>query len=110
VTVSILVLAVYLAFLTMTRDVEVARTALTTATALCGLVLISFVEPPMQVWAGGDVLSGDWRPTLLAAGMLALGAAIAAVPPLRTFLELTPLQVWDWLAIRVAAVVWALLL
>jgi cation-transporting ATPase E len=110
VAVSILALAVYLAYLTMTRDVEIARTALTTATVLCGLVLISFVAPPTQAWAGGDVLSDDWRPTLLAAGMLALYAAIAAVPPLRTFFEPTLLQVSDWLAMGVAVVVWALLL
>ncbi|MFN2220238.1 MAG: HAD-IC family P-type ATPase, partial [Anaerolineae bacterium] len=71
-TVSVVALVVYLAYLATTRDVEIARTALTTVTILCGLVLIPFVEPPTKAWVGGDVLSGDWRPTLLAAGMLVL--------------------------------------
>ncbi len=58
----------------------------------------------------GDVLSGDWRPTLLALGMLGLYMVVTAVPPLRAFFELTPLRVWDYLLIAAGVVVWALLL
>jgi cation-transporting ATPase E len=109
-TVSVVALAVYLAYLAATGDVEIARTALTTATVLCGLVLIPFVEPPTEALVGGDVLSGDWRPTLLAVGMLALFFVVTAVPPLRAFFELTPLRVWDYLLIAAVVVIWALLL
>jgi cation-transporting ATPase E len=77
---------------------------------LCGLLLIPFVEPPTQAWVGGDVLSGDWRPSLLALGMLALYGLILAVPPLRTFFELTRLRGWDYLLMAVLVVVWALFL
>lgn len=110
ITVTIVSLATYLFYLGASGDVDVARTALTTACVLCGLVLISFVEPPTEAWVGGDALSGDWRPTLLALGMLGLFGAIMAVPPLRTFFELTPLRGWDYLVIALVVIVWALLL
>jgi cation-transporting ATPase E len=109
-TVFVVSLAMYLVYLETSGDVEVARTALTTTSVLCGLVLIPFVEPPTQSWVGGDELSADWRPTLLALGMLGLFSLVLAVPPLRTFYELTPLRGWDYLIIVAAVTVWALLL
>jgi cation-transporting ATPase E len=109
-TVSVVSLAVYLSYLGTTGELEIARTALTTATVLCGLVLIPFVEPPTEAWVGGDVLSGDWRPTVLALGMLLLYGVVMAVPSLRAFFELTPLRGWDYLLIGVVAATWALLL
>jgi cation-transporting ATPase E len=109
-TVSVMALAVYLAYLATTGDVAIARTALTTVTILCGLTLIPFVEPPTEAWVGGDVLSGDWRPTLLAAGMLVLYGVVVAVPPLRAFFELALLRPWDYLLLGTVVVVWALLL
>jgi len=72
--------------------------------------LIPFVEPPTEAWVGGDVLSGDWRPTLLALGMLALFCVVTALPPLRAFFELSLLRVWDYVLIAAVVVIWALLL
>jgi cation-transporting ATPase E len=109
-TVSAVSLAVYLSYLGATGDLEIARTALTTATVLCGLVLIPFVEPPTEAWVGGDVLSGDWRPTILALGMLLPYGVVMAVPSLRAFFELVPLRGWDYLLIGVVIAAWALLL
>jgi len=110
ITVAFLGFVVYLAYLEGTGDVEVARTALTTATVFCGLVLILFVEPPTPAWAGGDALSGDWRPTLLAVGLLGLYLLIVAVPPLRGFFELAPLRPADYGLLAAAVAAWALLL
>ena len=107
-TVSIVALAVYLAYLSITGDLEIARTALTTVTILCGLLLIPFVEPPTEWWVAGDMMSGDWRPTLLAIGMLGLYAVVVAVPALRDFFELTLLRGWDYLLLAAIAVAWAL--
>lgn len=109
-TVSIVSLVVYLACLATTGDVDVARSALTTASVLCGLVLVSFVEPPTEAWVGGDTLSGDWRPTLLALGMLGLFGLIMVVPPLRAFFELTLLRGWDYLMIVASVIGWAFVL
>jgi len=101
---------VYLTYLMRAGDVNMARSALTTVTVLCGLVLILFVEPPTPAWAGGDVLSGDWRPTLLALGMLVVFGIVLAVPALRAFFELTLLGVSDYLLLVGLVLVWALLL
>ncbi|MEJ2266859.1 MAG: hypothetical protein P8X95_25725, partial [Anaerolineales bacterium] len=91
VTISVVALAVYVFYLGISGSVEVARTGLTTITVLCGLLLIPFVEPPTAWWVGGDEFSGDWRPTLLAAGMLGGFALVMALPVLRSFFELVPL-------------------
>ncbi len=109
-SISVVALAIYLATLMATDDVGLARTALTTASVLCGLLLIPFVEPPSEAWVGGDALSGDWRPSLLALGMLGLYLLIMAVPPLRAFFELTPLPALYWLLIGAAVGIWALAL
>ncbi len=109
-TVSVVALAVYLYYLTTTGDVGIAHTALTTATVQSGLVLIPFVEPPTGWWVGGDELSGDWRPSVLAMGMLGLYGVIMAVPSLRAAFELTPLRPFDYLLIGVVVAAWALLL
>ena len=109
-SVSILALAVYLTYLMRAGDVNVARSALTTVTVLCGLVLILFVEPPTPAWAGGDVLSGDRRPAFLALGMLVVFGIVLAVPALRAFFELTLLGVSDYLLLVGLVLVWALLL
>lgn len=109
-TISILALGVYLGYLKTSGDLAVARTALTTVTVLCGLLLIPFAEPPSPAWVGGDVLSGDRRPTILAAGMLVLFYVIMAVPALRGFFELTPLPLLDHLLLAGVVAVWAVFL
>jgi cation-transporting ATPase E len=108
-TISFLVTGVYLVYLGVTNDVELARTALTAASILCGLLLLPFVEPPTAWWVAGDELSGDPRPSLLAFIMLALFGLVMSVPVLRGFFELVPLGRWDYLIIAGLACVWALL-
>ncbi len=109
VTISLLVLGVYFFYLETTDDVEIARTALTTTAVLCGLALIPFVEPPTKWWVGGDVLSGDWRPTILA-GVMGLGyVVVLAVPALRDFAELVVLDAVDFAAIAAIVAGWVVL-
>jgi cation-transporting ATPase E len=103
-TVAIFGLAVYLIYWQATDDIEVARTALTTLTVLCGLLLVPFVEPPTPAWVGGDTLSGDRRPTILALGMLILYGLIMAFG--RDFFELAALQPRDWVVLGAAAAAW----
>jgi cation-transporting ATPase E len=87
-----------------------ARTALTTATVFCGLLLIVFVEPPTGAWVGGDELSGDHRPTALAGLMLVCYGLAMGLPGLRNFFELTPLPAADLALIAALAALWALAL
>ena len=87
-----------------------AQSALTTFTTLAGLLLVIFVEPPIPFFAGGDRLSGDWRPTILAGLLLALFVVILVYPPLTHFFELIDLSVGNYIFIGLLVVVWAFLL
>jgi cation-transporting ATPase E len=73
-------------------SVPMAQTALATFLVYCGLFLVIFVAPPTQWWAGGDELSGDWRPTLLAVALMLAFLVISALPALRTAFALQPLE------------------
>ena len=85
-----------------------AQTALTVYAVICGLLLLVFVEPPTKAWAGGDDLSGDRRPAVLAFGLLLLFLMVLAIPPLRRFFELSRLSAADLAVIGALAAVWAL--
>jgi cation-transporting P-type ATPase E len=87
---------------------SIARTVLTTVTTIGGLLLIVFVEPPTRFWTAGDVVSGDWRPTIMAGILLAIYIAIMLVPGLRDFFELAALDARDWAVIAVTVAVWTL--
>jgi cation-transporting ATPase E len=83
---------------------------LTTTLTICGLLLIPFVEPPTQGWVGGDVFSGDRRPTILAGLMLALFVVVMAVPSFRDFFELSPLGLLDIAIILAVVAAWTIAL
>ncbi len=92
------------------RDAQlIAQSALTTFAVCSGLLLVPFVVPPARFWVGGSQWSGDWRPTLLAAGLLVVYLVVLALPPLRTFFSLTALHPIDYLFIGGAALIWSLI-
>ncbi len=76
----------------------IAQTALTAFLVACGLLLVIFVEPPTAWWTGGDRLSGDWKPTLLAVLLMVMFVCINAVPQARLLFALAPL---GWLEVGV---------
>jgi cation-transporting ATPase E len=93
-----------------TQDAQLlAQSALTTFAVWSGLLLVPFVAPPARFWVGGSTLSGDWRPTLLAAGLLVVYLVVLTVPPLRTFFSLTALHLVDYLLIGAAVLLWSLI-
>jgi cation-transporting ATPase E len=110
-TLAVAGIAVYL-FIALSDEltVERAQTALTIMTVLCGLVLVPFVEPPTRWWQGGDDLSGDWRPTLLAGALLLAFIALLAISPLRLFFGLVPLSPGTYAVIALIVVIWAIIL
>jgi len=91
-------------------ELGISQSAVTHFALLCGLFLIVFAEPPTRFWVGGDALSGDRRPALLALVLLVSYAVILAIPPLRGFFDLAPLHGWSYLVLGAAALVWAFLL
>jgi cation-transporting ATPase E len=87
-------------------DYPAAQTTLTTFLVFCGLFLVIFVEPPTPWWVGGNHLSGDWRPTLLAVGLMVAFVCITLIAPLRALFVLSPLGLRELLLVAVALVVW----
>jgi cation-transporting ATPase E len=88
----------------------VAQSALTTFTLLAGLVLVVFVEPPTEFFVGGDIYSGDKRPTLLVMGLLLASLAVILVAPIRTFFEVLVLPPAIYLLIFALVFLWAFVL
>ncbi|HRE46194.1 MAG TPA: HAD-IC family P-type ATPase [Aggregatilineales bacterium] len=87
----------------------VARTALTTFTILTGLLLLIFVEPPIPFFVGGDTLSPDKRPTILAAIMALSYGVIATLEPTRRFFELIVLPPAHYLLIGGIVLIWVII-
>lgn len=87
-----------------------AQSALASFLVFVGLGLIPFVEPPIKWFVGGDELSGDWRPTLLAGGLLAIYLVVLMVEPLRHTFELLPLPAIAYLGLAALAILCLLLL
>ncbi|NTU85376.1 MAG: HAD-IC family P-type ATPase, partial [Chloroflexales bacterium] len=90
--------------------VPIGRTALVTFLIATGLLLVVFAEPPTAWWVGGDELSGDWRPTLVALGCAVIYAVILAFPPLRGFADLHVPSLPSFGLIGVATLIWFFLL
>jgi cation-transporting ATPase E len=89
--------------------VPFAQTALSAFLVFSGLLLVIFVEPPTEWWVGSEDLSGDWKPTLLAVGLMLAFLLISVTPPLRTLAALSPLEPRDLALIVAALVVWLFL-
>jgi cation-transporting P-type ATPase E len=90
------------------RAQRVAETALITLQIFAGLLLLPFLKPPTTAWVGGEPLSRDWRYTTLAGLVFLIYVLILAIPGLRNFFELYPLEFIHYLGIGLAAVIWAL--
>jgi cation-transporting ATPase E len=53
-----------------------------------------------------DVLSGDWRPTILAGLMFIVYLLVMAIPIARPYFEIVSLPWQDWLIVIVASLIW----
>jgi cation-transporting ATPase E len=62
--------------------------------------LMIFVELPTEWWAGGDTLSGDWKPTILAAVLMVVFTVINVLPQGRALFALAPL---GWIEVYLVA-------
>ena len=109
-TLCLAAIGVYLASFPTDAQLPSAQSALTTFSVVCGLLLLPFVEPPSRGWVGGSKLSDDWRPTLLALGLLVAYAVLLSIPPLRAFFELTVLDERSYLLIGLVSLAWAVIL
>lgn len=106
--ISLVGAGVYLAELFATSHLFVAQSALTTFVVLCGVVLIPFIAPPLKTSTGSAAFPGDWRPALLALGLLTANFVVLAIAPLRALFDLALPGISDYALIGIAALVWAL--
>lgn len=106
--ISLVGVGIYLAELFATSQLFVAQSALTTFVVLCGIVLIPFIAPPFKTGIGNVAFLGDWRPALLALGLLAADIFVLTIAPLRTLFDLAPPSISDYALIGIAAIAWAL--
>ncbi|PZV11181.1 MAG: haloacid dehalogenase [Leptolyngbya sp.] len=95
-------------FEAIARAQRVAETAMITMQVFGGLFLLPFLKPPSAAWVGGASLSRDRRYLVLAGLVLLLYVLILAVPILRNFFELYPLELIHYLGIGLVALIWAL--
>jgi cation-transporting ATPase E len=86
--------------------IAVGQTSVATFLVLTGLLLVVFVEPPSEWWTGGDVLTNDRKPALLAALLAALFGVAVALPGFRGVFELQTLDWIDAALIAGAVLVW----
>ncbi|MCA9891617.1 MAG: HAD-IC family P-type ATPase [Anaerolineae bacterium] len=87
-----------------------AQTALTIFATWASLLLVLFVEPPHPIFVGGDVYSGDVRPTLLALLCFIGFTALLLIEPLRSFFELLALPLWGFVLLAIVTALWAVIL
>jgi cation-transporting ATPase E len=110
ISIAAVGLVVYEFFLSTSNDTDLARTALTLTAIGCGLLLLPFLEPPSPAWVAANPVSGDWRPTLLAAGMGGLFVAFMLIEVTRSFYELVLPDAWGFALIGLVIVAWAVIL
>ncbi len=110
-TATILIMAVFLT-IDRTASVNYARTAVAHTLVLSGLILIVFVQPPNKFWAGGDNVSGDYRPVRLVVVLYLVFLVLAQSTVLRAnSFSIGPLrQLSDFMVVWTYTFVWMLML
>jgi cation-transporting P-type ATPase E len=106
-TIAFVAMSVYLFFRAISDDLTLARSALTTMTVMCGLLLVPFAEPPTKSWTGGDTFSGDWRPTILASTLFGGYFLVLIVDSTRHFYDLGILPYSAYILLAFVAAGWA---
>jgi cation-transporting ATPase E len=108
--VSIISVAVYDFFLTLTDgNVEWSQAAVTTTMVSTLLLIVLFAQPPSEIWVGASSLNGDRRPAYLVGAMYGIYAVILLVPGLRAFFDLRSLPWSGYVMLAFIVAGWAVL-
>ncbi len=91
------------------RSLLTAQSTLVTFLGLVGLITVIFVEPPTEWWTGGDTLSNDWKPTLLAVGLMLVLILIVLTRGGRSVFALGPLRLVELGVAIGASIIWLFL-
>jgi cation-transporting ATPase E len=109
-SLALVALLMFVAYATLGDSVERARSALTTFSILCGLVLVLFAAPPTRRWTGGETTVSGWPTIALVAPLLGGFAWVIASPELRAFFDLGGLEGVDLVIALAACALWAIAL
>jgi len=111
ITIALLVLIAYVSVGQWTGSITYARVVSTHLLVGSGLLLVIFVQPPTEFWVGGDSLSGDKRPAMLAVGLWFLFIFLTIAPFTSRILGLSTLRPAEhYLFVMALLAVWALVL
>jgi cation-transporting ATPase E len=91
-------------------DIDTARTALTIAATIAGVLLLPFADDDAGLWMRWRGLVNAARNALLAGAMLVLLALTASIGPLREFYELEPMRLEMWFTTGVGVAAWVIAL
>jgi cation-transporting ATPase E len=92
------------------ETLPIAQTSLTGFLVCCGLLLVVFAEPPLEWWVGGDVLSSDRRPAILAVCLFLLFILINLIPQLRSLFGLAAIDLREICLISAAVLAWLIMI
>ena len=111
ITIAFLVLGTYVIMGQWMGSTVYARIVSTHLLVGSGLLLVIFAQPPSEFWVGGDVLSGDRRPAILAVGLWFLFILITILPFTARILGLSTLRSPEhYLWVMVLLAVWVLVI
>lgn len=111
ITIAILVLGAHIFVQNWTGSIAYSRVVVTHLLVGTGLLLVIFAQPPSKFWVGGDSLSGDRRPAMLAIGLWFLFLILTIAPSTSRLLGLSTLQPTEhYLFVLALLAVWVLVL
>ncbi|MFN2296003.1 MAG: HAD-IC family P-type ATPase [Candidatus Promineifilaceae bacterium] len=111
ITIAILVLGAHIFVQQWTGSIAYSRIIATHLLVGTGLLLVMFAQPPTEFWVGGDTLSGDRRPAMLAIALWFLFLFLTIVPFTSRLFDLSTLRPTEhYLFVLTLLAIWVLIL
>ena len=109
-SLALVALLTFVAYAAFGDSAERGRSAVTTVSILCGLVLVLFAAPPTPRWTGGEENVSGWPSVALVVPLLGAFAWVVTSAERSAFFDLGALQTIDLLVVTAACAVWAVVL
>jgi cation-transporting ATPase E len=108
---SIAGFSMYFYFLVSTDDLTYAQLAMTHTLVFCGALTVLFVEPPLPIFAGGDIYRGNKWPAVVVLTLVLIFLILTPTWLGKELFDLQPMRgVWDYLIVLGTAAIFGLLL
>jgi hypothetical protein len=108
---SIAGFSIYFYFLVSTNDLTYAQLAMTHVLVFCGALTVLFVEPPLPIFAGGDIYRANKLPAIVVIILVLIFLILSSTWLGKELFDLQPLaSILDYLIILGTAALFGLLL